>query len=86
MDGPPPTFLRFSINSGIDYKNLKFCLCYVKGSLKFVEKQWFENPLRIRERRKAKRDKKDKNRKIVKIPDFEFDKKKYYDVIMEKKK
>jgi hypothetical protein len=37
-DGPAPTFLRFSVNS---------------GSVNFTQKEWFDDPLVYRERRKV---------------------------------
>jgi len=46
-----------------------------------VEKAWFENPLFIKERRKRKALNKDKNRRKLKLSEFGFDKKKYYDVV-----
>lgn len=39
MDGPAPTFLRFSINS---------------GSVSFVEKPWFRDPNILKKEKKEK--------------------------------
>jgi hypothetical protein len=42
-DGPPPTFLRFNINSGINI---------IIGSIQFKLKPWFEDPTLLKKNKK----------------------------------
>ena len=56
-------------------KNVDFSI----GGIKFLEKPYFENPLRIKERKKKAKMVKKIKEKEVKLPEFVFDKKKYYE-------
>ena len=57
----------------------KFNFLKYKGGIRFVEKPYFENPLRIKERKKKAKTLTRQKEKEVKLPEFGFDKKKYYE-------
>lgn len=68
MDGPPPTFLRFSINS---------------GGIVFKDKPWFEDPAKIREKRKKIYLQEKRKKELIENQQIsiKLDKEKYYDII-----
>lgn len=51
-----------------------------KGCLKFLEKPWFENPLRIREKKKLKKKIEKIKEKQINLPDFGNDRNKYISI------
>ncbi len=51
------------------------------GSIKFVEKGWFENPHKLRSRKKAELEVQNKEKGLIEEKDFVFDKEKYDAII-----